>query len=231
MMKNLLYLGTLTLLLWSCGGSDEMPPVEEVNLPPSIPELVYPTDNLLCIDNNLNFQWNASTDSNGDAIIYQVEVSKDNEFSEIAHMADASSTAQAFTLEKNMAYYWRVKATDVLNSASDYSTTFSLYTEGAAETNHLPFAPELVKPVLGSATQTTIVTLEWNASDVDANDSLTFDVYFGTENLPTTLAWENLTIKTLDVDVIVSHDYYWKVVVKDDSGGETIGQIWNFRTN
>lgn len=31
--------------------------------------------------------------------------------------------------------------------------------------------------------------------------------------------------------LLPSKNYYWKVVVKDNKGGETIGQIWEFKTN
>jgi hypothetical protein len=73
--------------------------------------------------------------------------------------------------------------------------------------------------------------LEWNESDVDDNDTLIFDVYFGIPNPPTAKIGDNQTVKTLDVNVDASKSYYWKVVVKDNNEGETIGQIWNFKTD
>ena len=79
--------------------------------------------------------------------------------------------------------------------------------------------------------QTPTATLEWNASDVDTSDALTFDVYFGTANPPTEKIGNNQTEKTLDVDLVSSTDYFWKVVVKDNYGGEAVGQIWNFKTD
>ena len=79
--------------------------------------------------------------------------------------------------------------------------------------------------------QTPTATLEWNASDVDTSDALTFDVYFGTDNPPTEKIGNNQTMKTLDLDLVSSTNYYWKVVVKDNSGGESIGQVWNFKTD
>ena len=89
----------------------------------------------------------------------------------------------------------------------------------------------MVKPVLNEIVQTTTVTLEWNANDVDATDVLTFDVLFGTANPPITKIVDNQTAKKLNVNLDASKSYYWKVVVKDNSGGETIGQIWNFKTD
>lgn len=39
-------------------------------------------------------------------------------------------------------------------------------------------------------------------------------------------------IKTLNLENLVSStNYYWNVLVKDGKGGETIGQVWNFKTD
>ena len=235
-MKNFLYLSILSLVIISCGGSKdepstEKPPIEEVNTKPSIPELVYPTNNLLCINNTLEFKWKVSTDDEGDAISYQVEVSKDNQFSEVSHSEKISNTLQTFTLEKGLAYYWRVKALDSKNAESNYSNVFSLYTEGEGISNHLPFSPNVIVPVLNSEVAVGDVALEWGGIDIDG-DSLTYNVYFGTENPPTTLISENLNSTTLSVTTTsATTNYYWKVDVQDDKGGKTIGQVWGFKTN
>lgn len=231
MIKKFIYASFLAVFLCSCeAGTDVTPPEEELNMAPSVPELVHPANNQLCIDNELNFQWTASTDSNGNPISYEIEVSKDNQFSEIAFTASIDVTSQAFTLEKNTAYYWRVRASDNQNLSSAYSGTFNLYTEGTAETNHLPFAPEIIAPTLQSSENAGVTTLEWTGSDTDG-DPLVYDVYFGTENPPTTLASENQSQTTFDVTTVAVTDYFWKVVVKDDNGGQTVGQVWNFITN
>ncbi len=76
----------LRLSLWFCGsGGGEPTPPPVVNTAPTVPTLTYPTNNLLCIDNVLNFTWNASTDAEGGVITYEIQVSKDNLFTQIAH--------------------------------------------------------------------------------------------------------------------------------------------------
>jgi hypothetical protein len=233
-MKKFLYTATIGIVLWSCsGGGDDpkpLPPAE--NKVPTTPTLVSPTNGKLCIDNSVGFQWNTATDPDGDVITYQIQVAKDNQFTQIAHSLNESSTIKIISLEKAMAYYWRVKATDSKSLSGSYSAVFNFYTEGTGETNHIPFSPELVKPVLNSIVQTTTATLEWNANDVDVADALTFDVFFGTVNPPTTKIGNNQTAKTLNTPNLVSStNYYWKVLVKDGKGGETIGQVWNFKTD
>lgn len=228
-MKKYLYVSVISFMLISCGGGDSVPAPK--NTAPTIPILVAPTNNKLCIDNSVNFQWDVSTDSNKDPITYQIQVAKDNQFLQIVKTLESPENYQTISLEKGIAYYWRVKATDSKSLSSSYSSTYNFYTEAIAIVNHLPFSPELLQPDLNSELNTTSATLKWNAKDVDVNDTLTFDVFFGTDNPPTSKVRENLATNTLDVAVVASKEYYWKVVVKDDKGGETIGQTWTFKTH
>jgi hypothetical protein len=232
-MKNFIYLSIVGLLFISCGGGgdDSAPAPEVINVAPTIPTLVNPTDNKLCVDNFVTFQWNPSTDANKDAINYQIQVAKDNAFAQIIKTPEASAVGLTFTLEKNTAYYWRIKASDSKGLSSDYSATYKFYTSGDAVVNHLPFSPELVEPAINTVLNTTTATLKWNATDVDATDVLSYDVYFGTSNPPTSKIKENATAKTLDVTLEPAKEYFWKVVVKDNKGGETIGQVWKFKAN
>ncbi|MEW4923169.1 hypothetical protein [Algibacter sp. 2305UL17-15] len=59
-MKANLKIVLISLLLSACSGGesgDDTPPVSKNNIP-TTPILVYPTNNLLCIDNTLEFEWN-----------------------------------------------------------------------------------------------------------------------------------------------------------------------------
>ena len=228
-MKKYIYLAIVSAFLISCGNDDA--PEETQNVAPTTPTLVAPVNNKLCTNNAVSFQWEVAVDSNGDPIIYQIQVAKDKDFTHIVMTAESSATYQNFTLEKATAYYWRVKSTDNENLSSTYSTIFSFYTSGDGVVNYLPFAPDLVSPELNSVLNATTAKLEWTAKDVDTKDILVYDVYFGTTNPPTEKIGVNQSTSTLDVNIVASKEYFWKVVVKDDKGGETIGQTWSFRTN
>lgn len=231
-MKKYIFITIISVFLISCGGSDDTPtPPAPANTAPSTPTLVMPTNNKLCISNVVSFQWNNSTDADKDPITYQIQVAKDQQFSQIVETFQGTTNTKDITLQKATAYYWRVKATDDENLSSEYSTVYSFYTSGDAVVNYLPFAPELVQPAFNSVLNASTATLEWKASDVDVNDKLVFDVYFGTDNPPTSKVSENKEAKTLDVAIVPAKEYYWKVVVKDNKGGETIGQVWKFKTN
>jgi hypothetical protein len=231
-MKNFIYLSIIGLLSISCGGGGGDDPIPEVkNAAPSTPTLVAPLDNKLCVNNIVLFQWNEVKDPNNDAITYQLQVAKDNQFSQIVKTVEKAINTEGFQLEKGVAYYWRIKATDSKGLSSSYSTTYKFYTASEAVVNHLPFSPELVQPAVNTVLNTTTASLGWNATDVDVTDVLTYDVYLGTANPPTVKIKENATAKTLNVTLEPAKEYFWKVVVKDNKGGETIGQVWTFKTN
>lgn len=235
-MKKIIYFLVISFSLLACGGSggdDTNPPnPEPVNTKPTNPSNINPVNNLLCTDNSLTFEWNASTDSDGDPITYQLQVATNNTFNEdLQTLNNISSTSTQLSLDRGVAYYWRVKAIDSKNASSDYSSVFQFYTEGDGELNHLPFLPELVSPSLNFIVQEMTTSLSWTASDVDNDDSLVYDVYFDTVNPPVSKVSEDQTELTFEVDLNSSTSYYWKVVVKDNNGGVTNGQVWNFITD
>ena len=231
-MKKYLYLILVVNFLIACGGSgDDLESIAVVeNKTPSIPVLMAPVNNLLCTDNTVTFNWGSSLDLDGDTINYTMQIATDNLFLQIVLDTNIKETKTTFTLDKGKAYYWRVKATDSKNESSSFSSIFQFYTEGIASENHSPFSPGLVSPKLSSVVQTTTATLEWTASDVD-NDTLVFDIFFGTQNPPLQKFSANQSETILNVEVASSKEYFWKVVVKDSKGAQSIGQVWNFKTD
>ena len=230
-MKNFIYLSIIGLLVISCSGGGDDPEPEAENTAPTVPVLTLPVDNKLCVNNTVGFEWNKSTDANKDNITYKIEIATDNQFTQIIKTAEGTANSQNIELEKNTAYYWRIKATDSQGLSSAYTATSKFYTAGEAVVNHLPFAPELIEPAINATLSTTTATLKWNATDVDPNDMLTYDVYFGTANPPTEKISSDNTTKTTEATLVSAKEYFWKVVVKDGKGGETVGQIWKFKTN
>ena len=234
-MRKIIYLASIALLFISCGGGGSdgpTPTPEPTNTAPTVPTLVVPATSSLCINNIVAFEWSASTDTENNPIVYQLQIATDNQFGQIVSTSEISSRTHSVTLDKGKAYYWRVKATDSKNASSAYSGTFSFYTEGNAVANHLPFLPELIQPETNTTITGTTAVLKWFASDADAADVLTYDVYLGTTNPPTVKVAENRATSIFEaVSLQAATQYYWRIVVKDNKGGETRGQVWNFRTN
>lgn len=223
----------LGISVLSCGGgSDGEDDMEQpkINTAPTVPSQVYPLNNTLCIDNNVVFEWNASIDAEDNRITYKIEISENTTFSPLSHNQTSSGVSKLISLTKGKAYYWRIKATDSQSAESAYSSSSQFIIEGDGVTNHLPFAPSLLSPVMDSEIDGTSVNLSWSASDVDG-DSLTYDVYLDTDASPTTKVSENQTGLTyVASDLMASTTYYLKVVVKDGNGGVAIGQVWSFST-
>lgn len=236
MKKVYIYLAVILGLAYSCssgGGAGETPEEEQVeiiNTAPTTPTQVYPLNNTLCINNTIDFQWNASSDVDNDRISYEVEVSENSDFSTFAETKTVSNNTTKITLEKGKSFYWRVKAVDDQDAKSSFSDVSQFLTEGDGVSNHLPFVAELVAPNSDELITGTAVTLSWTASDFD-NDPLTYDVYLDTAANPVTKVSENQTATTFSATGLMpTENYYFKIVVKDGNGGVTIGQVWSFRT-
>ena len=101
--------------------------------------------------------------------------------------------------------------------------------ESSTEPNHPPYAPSSPSPPNGATDQPTDVDLGWTGGDPDG-DQVTYDVYLGTKSSPPPVA-SGLTVVTYDPGLLNgSTTYYWRVVSKDDQGGETAGPVWSFTT-
>lgn len=216
-----------TLFLLSCGGGGKEP----VNEAPTKVSLTYPTQNLLCIDNSIPFDWSDATDPNNDNISYKIEIATNRELTNIIKTQTAVVSNINIALDKGLAHYWRVTAVDNKGKEGDPSEVFAFYTKGEGETNTAPFTAELVKPEDEEIISGTTVTLEWKGADSNTGDTLTYDVYFGEDADPTTIKEENLSTTSIEVDVESGKTYYWKVNTKDNSGSKSIGQIWSFTIN
>ena len=225
-MKNLyIYSVFAFLLLGACSGSDNQ---NEGGAAPSVPALVSPPNYSLCVENPVLFQWGISKDPEEDSIDYEVQIAQDEAFASNVVSLSGVSTQKSIPLEANAIYYWRVKATDVQGNSSAYSSVYKMHSEGLATTNHLPFAPELVAPILDTEVESSDATLEWTAVDVDADNVLTYDLYFGTDNPPVEKVATDIATPTHAVSLEATTTYFWRVEVKDGKGGQAMGQVWSF---
>ena len=223
-MKKVISL-LLVIILFCCSSSEDTSP----NDPPSKPNLIYPTDNLFCIDSTIDFQFTTSNDTDGDAISYDIEFSTNASFTEGLIVYTSTSILNTYTLEFGKTYYWRVRAKDSRGLYGEYSDVYSFYTQSQGSINNLPFSQSLIQPI-NESTVSNNVNLEWSAIDIDG-DFLVYDIYLGAENPPENLIAENFSETFYTFQGDNSSIYYWRVVVKDNNGGDTIGQVWQFSIN
>ncbi len=95
--------------------------------------------------------------------------------------------------------------------------------------NQPPAAPSEPVPQNGASSQPPEVGLSWVASDPDAIDSLTFDVYLGTVSGELTQIRDGLeNPSTVYQYLAFDSAYYWQVVAKDSQGAVTASPEWTF---
>lgn len=228
-MKKIIKTGvifTAIFFVYACGGGDD----SVSNSAPSAAQLVYPSVDLLCIDNSITFNWNAATDPDNDAVRYKLTIAKDRALTDIVEQRTVASTSVDITLQKAVAYYWRVIPVDSEDNEGPTTATQAFYTAGTGVSNYAPFTAALVSPNNDSNVDAGTVNLSWTGGDTNTNDVLTYELYFG-EDVDPPLTVDNLSSETSDVTVVSGKTYYWKINTLDGSGAKTIGQIWKFNVN
>jgi len=223
----------ITLLIFSCTPSSTPDEEEEpgviLNQAPEKPVLDWPTNNMICVDDSLKFKWDPSSDPEEDPVSYYIEISTDSQFSSIYIQESVAVSSIDINLNPTQNYFWRVKAKDNNQNESPFSEVWSLSTDGTSSVNNLPSTPEYISPTLGETLSSGNVELSWNSTD-DDGDNLLYDLYFGTSAEPEIFK-ENLQSNTYDLSSLSSDTYYWKIVVKDNNEGQTIGQTYNFKVD
>ncbi|MBO8166587.1 MAG: leucine-rich repeat domain-containing protein, partial [Kosmotoga sp.] len=98
--------------------------------------------------------------------------------------------------------------------------------------NSLPQPPEKPSnpnPANNATGVWTETILSWDCFDPNVEDTLTYDVYFGTDSSPTCVS-TGQTAKTYDPGTLATGTtYYWRVDVSDGTH-EVEGDVWSFTT-
>ena len=220
MRKALIILSLISLCFLSMQCSTEV----GLFVPEKEVELIYPSENLLCIENEIDFIWESSLIGINQ---YNIIVSKDRALSDIVLNTTTALDELSLVLEKGTAYYWQVKALDSNFNQTASSTISAFYTKGEAAINYVPFMAELQAPSNLSAISAGNLSLTWKGSDADITDVLTYELFFG-ENTTLNLIDDSLSDENYSVNVVSGKTYSWQVNVKDNFGAKSIGQVWSF---
>ena len=93
-----------------------------------------------------------------------------------------------------------------------------------------PYQPSYPNPSNNSLNVPLSTDLSWTGGDPNANDTVTYDVYFGTSSSPPKVqsnqSSTTYTPGTLNYDT----KYHWKIVSWDNHGSSTAGPSWVFTT-
>jgi len=130
-----------------------------------------------------------------------------------------ATTYDPGTMDNSETYYWKVvcKNGDGDTEGSVWSFTTIMSAPGA------PSAP--------TPTDTaTDVSIDADLGWTNGSGTATIDLYFDTNNPPTTKVIDNTLATTYYPGTMDnSETYYWKVVCKN-AGGDTEGSVWSFTT-
>lgn len=107
--------------------------------------------------------------------------------------------------------------------------TTSFVTSASGTRNSPPYAPSNPFPVNKSTNVPIITNLVWTGGDPD-NDTVTYNVYFGTNQTPPQVATKITTTLYNPGNMNFSTTYYWRIVAWDNHSQSTPGPLWEFTT-
>ncbi len=106
-----------------------------------------------------------------------------------------------------------------------------LFTVTIALANNPPNKPTNLLPTDGATNQIVgTITLTWAGGDLDATDTVTYDIYFGTSTSPPNIYSGHLQTTYGVSQLVAGTWYFWQIVAKDNHGSSTNGPIWRFKT-
>jgi hypothetical protein len=234
-IKNIAILVLFGIMAFNCsgGGGDAgpgTPPPPDVIDPPGVASLVFPEQNSECTEgsnftateSDVVFDWNDSANTtNYELVLKNLETQiVTNHFSSVSSLS--------ITILRGTPYSWYIISKNT-GTQTNQSATWKFYNAGDAISSYAPFPAELVAPEMGAvlASSTNVVGLDWIGSDVD-DDIIGYDVYFGTDNPPTTLL-EETTESGMSVNVSSGTTYYWRIITKDSDDNNSESEVFQFR--
>lgn len=198
-----------------------------VNHPPYEPVNPVPPNGATNVDQNANLAWECNDPDPGDTLTFSVY------FGTVSPPPLVVSDITEFTYDPGemaggTVHYWQISARD--NWGSETTGPIWSFTTYEGE-NNPPNTPSEPYPENASADVAIDVTLTWVGGDPDPGDTVTYDLYFGTNPSPP-VAQRDLTNPqyTPPAPLDYSTTYYWYVVARDSFFSETAGPLWTFTT-
>lgn len=210
---NIVQIAVLVLILTGCEGKFE--PINTLN---SV-NLLLPLDNEQCFGTKLEsgkirveFDWDDINQPTEYAFYYADGITGDT------YSLTTSDSSIIIDLEPGTLYSWNVTVTDDFGH-SEKSEDFSFYTEGLADSNHVPFPADISLPENVNNT----INVSWEGVDLD-NDIDYYQVYFSQEN-PPTLFIDNTIEQSFNADVEMGATYYLNIVTIDENGNYSDSKV------
>ncbi|MEM9001796.1 MAG: hypothetical protein AAGB24_16170 [Bacteroidota bacterium] len=236
---------TIALFVFACSSSDDGGDLEPMGggddddpviMAPNAATLVFPEDDTECNEGVVNpndntkstvtFEWNAATNADS----YTVSLRNLNTNTTIN--SNSSTNEAAIIIDRGTPYEWFVISRAQGTTETANSPTWRFYNEGPGIENYAPFPAEAVNPQRGQnfAASTTVVFLQWDASDIDG-DIVGYEVFLDTNDDPTTSLGTTTENTLADITVSSGTVYYWKVSTTDSQANTSMSEVFSFRVN
>jgi hypothetical protein len=193
---------------------------------PGMPSLVSPGNGESGVSTTPVLDW---SDVSG-ATSYDTQVCSDSGCTSVVRSAtDVGSSQWAVSpaLSTGTQYWWRARAKNSCGLGS-WSSTRSFTTQVSPNTP--PNPPSNPSPPNHATSIPISADLSWTGGDPDADDTVTYDVYFGTSSSPPLVSNDQSGTIYDPGTLAYSTKYYWKVVATDNHGAATGGPLWDFTT-
>ncbi|MDO3641264.1 hypothetical protein [Mucilaginibacter sp. L3T2-6] len=226
-MKNIIFGIMLILCLAACSKHNNPTPPAA----PGKATLLFPATDAVCTIgtvksatvSEIQLQWSGDANTNS----YEVHIK--NLYTHADSVAQANNSPLNVLLKRSTPYSWYVISKSSKSSSTAQSDTWKFYTSGPGAIVYAPFPAELIAPKFGATVSATSVMLQWKGSDVQADASLMYDVYFGTDKTPTQIIMANTSAtSSFSVTVTAGQTYYWKVVTKDSFKNSSESGVYQF---
>jgi hypothetical protein len=96
--------------------------------------------------------------------------------------------------------------------------------------NQPPYVPNNPSPSNGMIDVDVNAMLSWVGGDPDPDDTVTYDVYFGTNSNPPKVIGNQSSNSYNEGTMQYSTTYYWRIVAWDNHEARTTGPLWYFTT-
>jgi len=195
------------------------------NSPPNAPNNPFPDNGSInvAIDSNLN--WTGG-DPDGNNVTYNVYFGTTSPPTMISNN-QTDSTYDPGIMDYNTIHYWQVIAWD---NQSEYNASPIWEFTTIQEPNLPPYQPSNPDPTDGEVDINILADLSWSGGDPNTNDTVTYDVYFGTNTTPSIVS-NNQSALAYDPGIMYYNTtYYWQIIAWDNLGENNVSSLWNFTT-